>query len=275
MQETFVTRAGLRDLAVEVFAPTAESKRTAVILLHGGGWMFGDRRMTYPYAEILASHGFTAIAAEYRLLGEAPWPAQILDVQDVIAWVHENADALGIDAGKVAVEGFSAGGQLALLAAAGADFGGKVTPVAAAVSFFAPVLMTAAVMPVRPPPIAALLAGGDDEVAAKASPITYVAPGFPPTFLLHGAADKMVPHMMSQQFFEAVMAVGSKADLHIYQGQNHEFCALPRFLRPVQAEVAAFLDGAVVDPEGYAADDLALNMFSKPGGPFGGPPPAA
>jgi acetyl esterase/lipase len=268
IQQT-VQRAGARDLAIDIFAPTAVSNHTGVILLHGGGWMFGDRAQMHPYAEKLAAHGFTAIAAEYRLLGEAPWPAQIIDVQNVITWVSEHAASLGIDRGKIALEGFSAGGHLALLAAGGGDFGTPITPVAAVVSFFAPVLLTAEIMPVRPPPIAALLAGGDDEVARLASPLTYVAPGFPPTFLLHGGADKMVRPQASQQFFAALTAVGASADLHIYHGANHEFCALPRFLSPVQAEIAAFLDRTVVDPEGYAAEDLALNIFSKPSGPFG------
>jgi len=269
MIQKTVQRAGARDLALDIFAPATGATHTAVILLHGGGWAFGDRAQMHPYAEKLAAHGFTAIAAEYRLLSEAPWPAQIIDVQNVITWVFEKAGQLGIDPGKIALEGFSAGGHLALLAAGRADFGAPITPVAAVVSFFAPVLLTAEVMPVRPPPIAALLAGGDDEVARRASPLTYVAPGYPPTFLLHGAADKMVPPQASQQFFAALTGVGTSADLHIYHGANHEFCALPRFLSPVQAEIAAFLDHAVVDPEGYAAEDLALNIFSKPGGPFG------
>ncbi len=268
-----VERDGIRGLAADVFKPAESTKRTAVILLHGGGWKFGHRSMTYGYAEALAGHGFVAIAAEYRLVDEAPWPAQILDVQAIILWAQDHAEELGIDPAKIAVEGFSAGGHLSLLAAGKADFGGKVPEVAAAVAFFAPMAFTADVMPVRPPPIAALLGDGDDEAARLASPMNYMVPGFPPVFLLHGMADKMVAHQSQLAALEVLTAVGTPVDLHFYHSQNHEFSALPSLLAPIHAEVAHFLDRTVVDPAFYREEDLRLNMFSQPGGPFGGPPP--
>jgi acetyl esterase/lipase len=113
-----ISGRGPRDLAAHVFRPdAARSLRTAVILLHGGAWRFGSAEAMVPYAEALARHGFVAIAAEYRLLGEAPWPAQLNDVWDAIAWTRARAGELDIDAEKIALQGFSAGGHLALLAA--------------------------------------------------------------------------------------------------------------------------------------------------------------
>ena len=141
-RSTIQIPGGGRALAADLFRPAAASSlRTAVILLHGGAWRFGSRAAC-AVCERSGASGFTALAAEYRLLGEAAYPAQLLDdVRSVIAWAQAHAAELGIDPGKIALEGFSAGGHLALLAAATPHEPGA-NPVAAVVSFFAPALST-------------------------------------------------------------------------------------------------------------------------------------
>jgi acetyl esterase/lipase len=277
-----VQRATERDLGIDIFWPDSDEKRTAVILLHGGALMMGHRSDMHRYARILRDKGFVAIAAEYRLLGEVPWPAQILDVKDIIRWVRANAAWLRIDPGKVALQGFSAGGHLALLAAgtAGKSAFGVEEPhpegsaaVAAAVSLFGPTLLTKDAFPVRPPPLAAMLGpDGHEDMAREASPLLHVAPGFPPVFLLNGINDPLVPHTAALQLFQALTAAGNAADLHLYHGHTHEFAALPSMVAPVQSEVALFLDRAVVNPAFYAEENLRLNIFARPGGPSGPPP---
>jgi len=244
-----------------------------VILLHGGGWSRGDRRSMHGYAVFLGGCGYLAIAAEYRLTGEAQWPAQIQDVKAAIRWVRGQAEALNIDPEKIALEGFSAGGHLALLAAGTArlevfsakpsDFA-ETSEVAAVVSFFAPVLLTLEAFPVRPPPAVDLLGpGGNEDVALAASPVHYAAPDFPPAFLLNGLNDPFLPYQITQRMFDALIAAGAPVDLHYYHGQTHEFCALPSQIAPVQAEVAAFLDRKVVRPDFYQRENLELNMFAR------------
>jgi acetyl esterase/lipase len=272
-----VQRATERDLGIDIFWPDSDAKRTAVILLHGGALMMGHRSDMHGYARILRDKGFLAIAAEYRLLGEVAWPAQILDVKDIIRWVRANADWLRIDPEKIALQGFSAGGHLALLAAGTAGkpaFGAQVphpagsAAVAAVVSLFAPPLLTKEAFPVRPPPIIAMLGpDGNEEMAREASPLLHVAPGFPPAFLLNGMADPFVPYSATLQLFEALVAAGNAADLHFYHGHTHEFAALPSMLAPVVGEIALFLDRAVVNPAFYADENRTLNMFARPGGP--------
>jgi acetyl esterase/lipase len=277
-----VQRATERDLGIDIFWPESDAKRTAVILLHGGAWMMGHRSDMHRYARILRENGFLAIAAEYRLLREAPWPTQILDLKDVIRWVRANADWLHIDPEKIALQGFSAGGHLALLAAgtAGKSAFGTEEPhpegsaaVAAVVSLFAPPLLTRDAFPVRPPPVVALLGpDGNEDLAREASPLLHVSPGFPPAFLLNGMNDPLTPYTSTLQLFEALIAAGNAADLHFYHGHTHEFAALPSMLAPVQSEICLFLDRAIVNPTFYADENLKLNMFARPGGP-GGPPP--
>jgi len=268
-----VTRRNGRDLNLDVFPCEGDSTRTAVILLHGGGWSRGNRADMHPYARELAKAGFVAIAAEYRLLGEAPWPAQILDVKDIVRWVRTNSSQLDIDPDKIVAEGFSAGGHLSLLAAGTADraiFGdsdgaeGVSSRLAGVVSFFAPVDLSLRAMPNRPPPTVALLGKeGNEDVAIAASPITYVNADFPPTFLLNGLADPFMPFQQTVRMFQALADLGRKVDLHIYHDHTHEFARLPSMLSAVQAEVALFLRRAVVDPEKYATENLELNSFAR------------
>ena len=110
-------KGGGRDLKLDIYLPDEDDRtRTAVILLHGGAWRLGEKSMMEIFGPELAGHGFVALAAEYRLLDEAPWPAQIKDVKTAIRWTKANADSLAIDPDKVVVQGFSAGGHLALMA---------------------------------------------------------------------------------------------------------------------------------------------------------------
>jgi acetyl esterase/lipase len=273
-----VQRAVERDLGIDIFWPPNPAKRCAVIMLHGGGWGAGHRSEMHAYAKLAAQHGFVAIAAEYRLLDEAPWPAQINDVKDVIRWVRNNAEFLQIDPDRIAVQGYSAGGHLALLAAgtAGKSCFGVTAPhpegdakVNAVLAFFAPADLTGE----RSPPVKRLLADSGDDAAAEASPIHYIAHGFPPTFLASGTVDQIIPYPASLRLFEALCAAGAKTDLHFYHSHTHEFTALPSMLAPVQAQVALFLDRTLVDPEFYRQENLRLNRFTRPGPPGAPPPP--
>jgi acetyl esterase/lipase len=260
-----------RALNLDIFPSEGESAGTAVIMLHGGGWSRGGRADVHPYARELSRGGFVAIAAEYRLLGESPWPSQILDVKDVIRWVRAHAADLGIYPDKIVAEGFSAGGHLALLAAGTADrdvfgdgSGGVSSRLAGVVSFFAPVDLSLSAMPSRPPPTIALLGkDGGEDVAIAASPLNYVTDAFPPTFLLNGLADPFMPFEQTIDMFRALTAVNAKVDLHLYHDHTHEFAKLPSMLSAVQAEVALFLRRAVVDPERYRAENLELNAFAR------------
>lgn len=264
---------GGRALKLDIYRPDGDDHtRTAVILLHGGSWRLGDKTMMDIFGPELAGHGFVALAAEYRLLGEAPWPAQIKDVKTAIRWTKTNAASLDIDPDKVVVEGFSAGGHLALLAGGTSghpEFTDKCDiaisdSVAAVVAFFPPIEFT--IEQPRPGFTQASLLLGESptqEAARKASPINYVTAGYPPTFLLHGTADKMVSYLPSQRLFDALHEKGVMVELHLYPDHIHEFVRLPSMVANTQAEIALFLKRAVVDPEKYIKENLELNMFAK------------
>lgn len=264
---------GDRDLKLDIYLPDEEAHtHTAIILLHGGAWRLGDRSMMDIFGPELAGHGFVVLVPEYRLLGEAPWPAQIKDVKTAIRWTKTNADSLAIDPVKVVVQGYSAGGHLALMAAGTArnpEFTDRCDSaisdsVAAVVAFFPPIELT--IDQPRPGFTEASLLLGESptqEAAHKASPINYVSTGYPPTFLLHGTADKMVSYLTSQRLFDALHEKGVMVELHLYPNHIHEFVRLPSMVANTQAEIALFLKRAVVDPEKYIKENQELNMFAK------------
>src|SRR6185295_7985433 len=126
-----------RDLLADLYRPP-EPNGCGVLLVHGGAWIQGDRTQLRGYGILLGRIGYTCLACEYRLAPAGQWPDQIDDVNTALRWFHAEAAALGVDPAKIAVSGNSAGGHLALMAAAS-----PVAPVAAVVAFYAPTDMLA------------------------------------------------------------------------------------------------------------------------------------
>lgn len=272
-KETTYKQIGKRELKIDIFSPDMEEHtQTAVILLHGGGWRYGDKAMMSVYGTELAKHGFVAFAPEYRLLGESAWPAHIEDVKSAIRWVRANAAEWGIDPAKIAVEGFSAGGHLALMAAGSPDvseYKGEGNEnvsdgIAAVIAFFPPVEFSVD-EPVPGISAAQLLLGENPskEQAQKISPIHLVAKNFPPTFLLHGTEDTIVPHLTSTRMYKELEQNGVPVELHLYPKHTHEFAKLPSMAAVTQMEIALFLKRMVVSPEFYHNENVELNHFAR------------
>jgi acetyl esterase/lipase len=244
---------GGRDLKCDIYTPAGRAgKAPGLLLVHGGGWRGGDRSMVRGYGERLAGEGFVCIAPEYRLTGESAWPAQIHDIKAAIRWVRAQSDELGIDADNIAILGRSAGAHLALLAGGTADLsdfdgeGGNASvssAVSAVVAVFPPTVFYVGEERVHGGTPATALIGetATEEAARAAGPLTYVRPAFPPTFLLHGTADTVVPPSASMVMYEALVAARVPVELHMYAQQPHGFAGQPEFIDLCAAEVAHFL----------------------------------
>jgi acetyl esterase/lipase len=243
---------GGRDLRCDVYSPAdARGELPGLILLHPGGWREGNRGMMRETAMRIAPEGYVCIAGEYRLTPEAPWPAQIEDVKAAIRWAHAQSADLGIDPGRIGAVGRSAGGHLALLAAGTAAYPefagsggnqGASEELAAVVAIFPPTVLTIGDEVVRGGHPAHVLMGdrAQADAARMASPLTHVA-GLPPTFLIHGTADQLVPPAASEVLFEALVQAGIPAELHMYAEQPHAFAGKPEFIDLVCAESVHFL----------------------------------
>jgi acetyl esterase/lipase len=243
---------GGRELRCDVYTPPGEaSGRPCVILVHGGAWRIGDRTQLRGYGILLGRAGYVCVAPEYRLTPESPWPAQIHDVNAAIRWVRANAERLGTDPDRIAIEGNSAGAHLALLAAGTPSVeewqgeGGNpgiATHVAAAIGIYTPTLFSHGPRARGAVPLGALSDADDEEVARLASPVTHVGPHFPPTMLIHGTSDTTVPARASLVMYEALVDAGVPVELHMYAEQPHAFDAAPVFGRQCAAEMHLFLD---------------------------------
>jgi len=263
-KDVVVGRQGGRDLHVDIYRPEGGSvpTRAAVLLVHGGGWVVGSRDSMAALAGSFAAKGFLAIAVEYRLAGEAAWPAQLDDVSGAARWAADNADRLGIDPGRLVLAGCSAGGQLAMLAAAALK---QQTRVAAVVALFPASELSVAAEPARGELNAVALLGPDAtaEAVRSASPLHQISADFPPTFLLHGGADWLIDPVASLRVYEKLASLGVPAELHIYAGALHEFSAEPGMVEPVTSEVASFLSRLLLDTDRWKAEALESNLFAK------------
>ena len=254
--------AGERPLKLDIYRPRAPN-RAAVLLVHGGGWSRGSKDMLGPAATALAEQGFVVLAQEYRLTGEAPFPANIHDVKRAIRWAKQHAGELGFDPERLCLEGHSAGAHLVLLAAGTPDdarlappegLGGVSQRVAAVCAIYPPTLFhmgearPSGALPAR------VLPGADvsEEAAALASPIEHVTPDYPPTMLLHGDADKVVPVSASRRFEERLRAVGGKVDLHVYAGLPHGFANHPEIRPAMMSMIGGFFRRWAIAPEVFA-----------------------
>lgn len=104
-----------RPIFLDIFRPAQKGKYPAIVMIHGGGWSSGDKSMEKPMAQQIAKKGYVAVAVEYRMSPEAKYPAAIYDIKAAIKWLKKNAERYDVDTTRMAIEGESAGGQLAAL----------------------------------------------------------------------------------------------------------------------------------------------------------------
>lgn len=120
---TYARSFGYRPRILDVHVPAAPAAVPAVLWIHGGGWLDGDRRFPPPtvpadllFGSILEA-GLAVVRMDYRHSLESPFPAQLHDVKAALRYVRHFAAVLGIDPDRIGVWGESAGGHLAALAA--------------------------------------------------------------------------------------------------------------------------------------------------------------
>jgi len=122
----YATLPGFRPLHLDLYQPprgVGSAAHPFVVYIHGGGWMTGHTRQSGAFSnwpEVLASlaaRGYVVASVEYRLTGEARFPAAQQDVKAAIRWLRAHAGTYGIDKSRGLIWGASAGGQLAALTA--------------------------------------------------------------------------------------------------------------------------------------------------------------
>jgi acetyl esterase/lipase len=218
-------------------APAAESSggRPAVIVVHGGGWRSGGRGDFPLWNAWFASKGYVVFDIDYRLSPQPTWREAPSDVGCAVGWVKENAASYGVDPRRVVLMGRSAGAHLALLTAyahgPGTESGcGARYPrdsgVAAVVAFYPPTDLTRLSSRGYLPGMDRFI-GGTPEVVPERyhllSPVSRVDTRDPPTFLVHGGDDQIVPPGQSELLADRLRGIGVPHRLVELPWANHTF----------------------------------------------------
>ncbi len=235
---------GTRQMQADLFLlPSGGSAHPAVVYVHGGGWSGGNRKQFHPQAADMAAKGFVGLAIEYRLSGEAKYPAALEDVRAAIRWLRANAKRYGADPRRIGLAGGSAGGHLVALA----GLTGKGPDAVQAVAAFNPVLDLVGFGRRDPAnltgPVAKFLGktyAEDPALYESASPLSLVHAGAPPFLLLHGDADTTVPYRQSAEMKAALEKAQVRVELLTAEGAAHGFFNRPPWFEPTRKRMEEF-----------------------------------
>ncbi len=230
---------------LDVYAPRqAVGLVPVVVFFYGGGWDSG-RRQDYGWVgRALASRGFLALVADYRVYPQARYPAFLEDGALAVRWAVDHAAALGGDPRRIALAGHSAGAYNAVmlglddryLGAAGVD----PTCIFAVAGLSGPYDF----LPFEGPITTRTFAGAADPGATQ--PIAHARAGSPAAFLATGADDRVVLPRNTHALARALRAQGVAVEERTYPGVDHVklVLALSRPLRriaPVLRDLTGFL----------------------------------
>lgn len=255
-------RIGSRSLKLNLALPkNAKSPTPLVIWIHGGAWAHGSKDEVSPAAALLLV-GYAVAHVEYRLTGEAPFPAQIHDCKAAVRWLRANARRYNIDPDRFAAWGGSAGGHLATLLGTTSghreldgnvgDDTGVSSEVQVVCNYFGPLDFPAMMEASRDTTddlkqaIEQFFGDATPEereaIIQLASPLAHVSRGDAPTIIVHGDKDSIVPISINRSFPDALKKQGVRTEMVVIRGAGHggkEF-----FERKLLLQIVAFFDRA-------------------------------
>ena len=232
-------------LRLSVYRPRGTPSHAPVLVyIHGGGWIAGDRSAHGADLRWFADQGWLTIGVDYALSSNQRhlWDLTQDQIGCALAWIADNASTYGGDASRLSLSGDSAGGNLAInaayMAATGklkSSCGGRL-PAISAVSALYPVVDPAGFFNNDAPALAGTsremaeaYTGGSpqqfpDRYAAISSG-TYISPAAPPTLVIVGEADHLVPVEGTYRFTERVRSAGVDVELVAVPYADHVFDA--------------------------------------------------
>ena len=208
------------DLKLHVFNPkiNIQKKRPAIIFFFGGGWNNGSPEQFYKQARYFSNLGIVSFSAEYRVKSrdDVKPDSCIMDAKSAIRFLRENASVWNIDENKIIASGGSAGGHLAAATATLKKFNDEqdnlnYSSVPNALVLFNPVLDTY------------LGTKRLGELAKQISPLQNIGSKMPPTLILHGTADTVVPHNQAIDFKNTMIEKGHNCEVELYEEMPHGF----------------------------------------------------
>ena len=228
------------ELHLDLYRPKASEPAPLCVMIHGGGWQTGGRfeMGLSKWAGYLASAGMTVASIDYRLAPATSFPDSFQDCLDAVDWAVAHAGELGADPDRIGLWGDSAGGHLVLLLATSQTHPEYTGPrmqtpgeqLKGVVAWYPPTDMlemhrVESKMGASRSVQAFVGAGPDDDAERwrRASPIENVHADLPPTLILQGTRDFLVPHAQATSYAERLQAVDAPHELHIVEGAVHGF----------------------------------------------------
>ncbi|MEL6305725.1 MAG: alpha/beta hydrolase [Bacteroidota bacterium] len=232
---------------VDIFVPEGKGPFPAVLLIHGGGFKSGDKKAEYGLATQLVAKDYVAVCVNYRLSGEAVFPAAVHDVKSAIRFIKGNAKKYAVNANKIATWGSSAGGNLSAMmgTSSGDDFlDGKVgqfqnqsTQIQACVDWFGPIDFSKMIEEAEKLGFrdgfdvaieskylgVAITDPKNADLVQRANPTRYLDQTDPPFYVQVGSEDPLIPYLQSQNFAKALETIVGEEKVHfdLIQGAKH------------------------------------------------------
>jgi len=242
------TRPEGKRVPMDIYRPAKAGLRPAIIVIHGGGWMAGNRKEMSSVSAGLAERGFVVANIEYRLAPGSKWPAMIYDAQSAVRFIRTNAAKYNVDPKRIGALGASAGGHLALLLGmtdtmdptAPKTPSSKVSVVANffGVSDFTKMLPAWQILG---EPVFGKK-GVDLEPAMRAaSPLTYLDKSDAPVFTFHGDKDWVVPIAQSKLLDQRLKSMGIEHVFRTIKGTGHQVDMTRQDVRETVEEMSRWL----------------------------------
>lgn len=208
------------DLNLFVYKPVDFDKSqtySCIVFFHGGGWNSGDYKQFQRQSIYFASRGMVAFSVEYRIRnkhGTSPIEA-MEDAKSAIRFIRSNAKLFSVNPNLIAAAGGSAGGHLAAVAGNIDLFENpnedlSVSSKPNLLILYNPVLHFGRKWQWIKNP-------------SDASPYENLKKGAPPTIILTGTEDKIVPVELVKNYKKRMESIGSRCDLILYEGAEHAF----------------------------------------------------
>lgn len=242
-------------LRLDVYEGLPDAARPAPVLVHfhGGGWARGARPESWTGFRPYLNAGMGLVTVQYRLAEQAKAPAAVQDARCALKWVADNAQRFGFDPARIIVTGTSAGGHLAAMAAylpADNDIDSpecRGAPRAAAlIDFYGPTDLTQwrPAAEGRHPTVARWIGDGADaaRLEQNMSPLHWLSPDSPPSFIIHGDADPVVPFGQSLALKARLDTAGVPAEMVRVPGGGHGRFP-PEWRRNISDQAIEFLCG--------------------------------
>jgi len=237
---------------VDLYLPAKEKGPSPVVInIHGGGWNHGKKEEQTGFGSFFKK-GYAVANMEYRLVQAAPAPAAIEDTRCVLIYIIEHARELNIDVNKIVMMGGSAGAHLALMGGLLENDHrfdtncptGKTVKVAAIIDQYGITDVWDwgyGIHKTSKSAVNWLGTHAKDQVFAQSvSPITYVKQSSPPTFIVHGDADPVVPYEQSVDLYKKFQEMGVKSQfVTVPGGQHGKFD--PEKKKELSAQIMEFL----------------------------------